>query len=923
MQVMETKQQCILFEYDKPEDSTVVLTQYLNTNYYYVVLTQDQSNRLKSIKLNSVDYAKVKTTTEVFATPETFYTGYYDNKWLAIVNKKYARVYAMIKEEITGGVNRSLLGTKNNTLSLSEVTNQGEFGLVVSDCLLSVKGLYIIMTAAGVCKYSCDGVTWSTASGVPAGTYYKIIYNNDNDTFYAFYKTATTIYKLAVSTDNCATWSAGATLPARGIFNYANDVYILIGASYLYTSTNTIDWVQNALPAGLTCYDPYYQQEIVCTYKNKFYYYKYNGAAATDKIYSSGDGVNWTITDLFYATDNTVAMARPYTGVVMCAGDDRIVIIRNGATYKRIFTTTDGATWSDAGVMPVYHSCDTFMSLSYGGGYFFAGGIQNYNGYDYVNVIYSVTGSAWTELTYLYKLGAGLNMRINVLANNRLMFPDDNLVLGISTGFSQNTKNPYKAGSYYDPRLSKIFPLKKSIDALFYGLLKFSGGEISLINTDGKFDDWRERQLYAQACRILIGAADADYTDLKIISSGFIENDNRDFNNLNVTMQDIRKSLTTPVTVNNYTASDLVDPEDNNIDKPKPIAYGKQKNAPCICLSNKATIPTNVVYHFCDTTYHPVSSIQQVYCNGEPFATVTTDLAAGTFTIAKAGVLKDGSTIADNLDGITIDFTTAITNGVAIIKDLLKIYSGKTFIDSFFDVNEVNIAEAAALNTSLYIDSETKLADAIESVCRDISARFYYTDDGRYTIRLYDSERIPIKTIKRDDFFGSPTFDNNGSEFLTSAIVQYNHNIKDDTYSQVEYKVDEAAAYARYKTYKKEIFKTNLISASDATAKAKNIMAWSSNVTDIVVRSTHWEHSDLTVTDFVICDPVTRLNQTEQKAVYEIIGIVKDPEKLSVTLTLRKVSNAVPIDLHYKVRTTTDGSTRTTSSGLLRSAGEI
>jgi len=66
-------------------------------------------------------------------------------------------------------------------------------------------------------------------------------------------------------------------------------------------------------------------------------------------------------------------------------------------------------------------------------------------------------------------------------------------------------------------------------------------------------------------------------------------------------------------------------------------------------------------------------------------------------------------------------------------------------------------------------------------------------------------------------------------------------------------------------------------------------MAYSSNVQDIITRSTIWDFSTLEITDFVLCDPYVRASGTESPKVYEILGIDKDPEKSTVKLTLRYV----------------------------------
>jgi hypothetical protein len=60
-------------------------------------------------------------------------------------------------------------------------------------------------------------------------------------------------------------------------------------------------------------------------------------------------------------------------------------------------------------------------------------------------------------------------------------------------------------------------------------------------------------------------------------------------------------------------------------------------------------------------------------------------------------------------------------------------------------------------------------------------------------------------------------------------------------------------------------------------------------VQNIISRELDWVHSDLEITDFIICDPITRISEAEAPSVYEILSISKDPDSGKVALTMRYV----------------------------------
>jgi hypothetical protein len=468
-------------------------------------------------------------------------------------------------------------------------------------------------------------------------------------------------------------------------------------------------------------------------------------------------------------------------------------------------------------------------------------------------------------------------------------------------GFAYNTDvDMYFNGAYYDPRVSSIFGIKKSKDPLFYGLLKFESGTVKLINEDGELDDWRTRNLYRQATRLLVGEAGNTYAQYSKVFTGIIGNDSRTWDSLSVKVEDVRAGLSTPVPYNKFTTTDYPDLSDGNVDKMIPIAYGAIRNAPAFCLNeNESGSPATYTFKFCDTEFNNATELTAAYVSGVSVSLSgsTIDLIAGTFTLTAAQV-------NDQFGDVTCDFTGAnITNGVDIIKDLMLNYANTTYISALWDTTETAAAQAISRSTSLYIKDQIKLNKAIEKVCVDIDALFFAKDSGLYSIRIYDADRTPVKTIYKDEWIDEPQIDNNSDEFLTSVIINYNKDQSNDEYYTYEETAYIDDAYAIYKSKQSKTIETGLTTESAAILKAQTIMDRSKLVQDVVKRSTKFQNYDLEIMDFVICDPRCRKTGTEVPAVWEVIGINKDLTNFEIQLTLQYIKTYTPVVTTYSALT--------------------
>ena len=458
--------------------------------------------------------------------------------------------------------------------------------------------------------------------------------------------------------------------------------------------------------------------------------------------------------------------------------------------------------------------------------------------------------------------------------------------VGAAGGFSYGATENYFLNYYYEPRITGVFNIKKSKDPLFFGLLKFISGNVKMINEDGYFDNWKDEKNFNKDCRLLIGQEGDAYADFYQYWSGFIENDSQDWSEFSVKVQDIRKSLSNPICQNRYNLTDYPYLNEDNVDEPVPVAYGAQINAPCICINETESGASVYTFKCCDTEFNNLTSVSTVYVDGvsKTFSNVST--ANGTFTITS-------SDLGGNFDNVTANFTGAnITNGVDIIKNLMLNYAETSYLSAFWDTTETAAAQSIARSTTLYVeDQDFKTSEGIESVCKDIDGLFFAKDNGLFTIRIYDEDRTPVKTILSDEWLNGPAIENNESEFLSSVTIGYKRDIDNDKYLLYENTDYKKEVFASHWSYQTKTIETNLSTLSDAQEKSETIMNISKDIQSIIKRDTTTNHFDLEIMDFIIASPTSRVNEPDNWGIYEIIGIQKNAIDNKTTLTMRYVKD--------------------------------
>lgn len=550
-----------------------------------------------------------------------------------------------------------------------------------------------------------------------------------------------------------------------------------------------------------------------------------------------------------------------------------------GTYYKRLYSESDERTFTDA-----------FGNV----------GFYDYQFTNVQNVLTAVVdGSPYTIAD---NLGDAMSVEaaiffdnseqllyIHFINNERPLAKDIviRLILGYANNYNETTGNIYN-DFYYKPLLKTIPKFKTAVDPLEFEVLKFNTAKVALGNTEREFDNWRDRNAFNTPAQMKYSDNPTEYSDFEMLYRGYISNDDADWENFSVDLDDPRKALEQPIATRLITSTLFPDAPDGSIDKLRPVPHGKVFYRKCICIDDGGT-PSKFL--FLDTLYNVPSSLDGVYIDGVEQTAPdldNIDLNSGTFELDTT-----------DTDNVYASFTMGITNGVEIIKDLMENYDGLQYLSSFWDIDEVDEAEAQCRNTSVFVDDDKQLKKVLGQICFDCDLRFFVKNNGKYTIRLYDANREPSGTIYFDDWTGNPKKVTTGSNYLTSTTIEYQYREDKDEYMLRYANRDyEATAFEEYKTLKPKTYESGLYEESAAIDKSNTIMSLRSSVSDIVTRSVSWEFRTLEPTDFVIASPYSRCceDEAESMAYWEIIDRQIDPENADVTLSMRYVK-AMPVIL--------------------------
>ncbi len=529
---------------------------------------------------------------------------------------------------------------------------------------------------------------------------------------------------------------------------------------------------------------------------------------------------------------------------------------------------------------------------------------------------------------------------------------------GAVIGFTDqidNTTNNYYEDVYYEPIIKSVPKLSKAKDSLFFGILRYQGGTVSLDNTGGYFDDFAKLDLYGQPARIFLTFEGLDYSSAELIYSGRVADFSHDFNTFQLNVADKRKLLSRKYPVNVFDSTTYPDMDEKLIGLPVPIAFGTVIKAPAYRTSAGN-------FKFADTTFNTITAPIIVYNNDDVIITHSGTGTTGTFTLSEgtavgaktnsAGYAVGISTInlapegtgsillgdiitigsdktlytvtewdGDVSNGGNISITpslavaipasekairiktfeyfvtftqSSVNNGLDVISDLLENYEGITYNGSNYDTTEWATEQANVFNTGIWLGQGILEAsdEIIEQICTDNQGIFDVLPSGKFTFRTFDDTRASAATIYQDELLDDSVIRYDSNEYLSSAKIEYSEDLKEKKSEIYTNTEEEAEVYGRYRQYKERTFGTRLTSAADAATLSEAIMEQSKFINPIITLTTKTQHIGLRVLDNVTYT-YKRQDGTViiPEALYQVLGIDIDLSNYEVRLTIKYIKD--------------------------------
>lgn len=410
------------------------------------------------------------------------------------------------------------------------------------------------------------------------------------------------------------------------------------------------------------------------------------------------------------------------------------------------------------------------------------------------------------------------------------------LKAGITQGFA--TQALYLNDIYYEPRLKSVPSISIKTDDLFFGIRRYSGGTVSMINNDGYFDDFVDQTVFGQECRIklcgvLSDGVQLDYDDCLTLYTGYIEKFNTTPIKITITLGDKKDKIGRTLPVNHFNTTDYPDINTGKNGKPIPLVWGNCRGVPCVCVNeDEAGPPANYKFAIADITNHSIKTLSEVYIDGvsesgPALVNDTTDNIA-YFNIASGGNYSPGQTVTADVTGFDDSAArdgsgTAIENALSIIEDIFDDYLLIPYNNDTFNYADWETEKSGAYDQGIWIGENTKISEIIEKICVGHLAIFFPAGDGRWNFKTLDDSARVQALIELDEIFSEPTKNDDGTQYLTSATVKHSENYGKGEHADYTDDSQESTIFAIYGIYRTKDFETYLSSAADAQTIAETI----------------------------------------------------------------------------------------------------
>jgi hypothetical protein len=479
------------------------------------------------------------------------------------------------------------------------------------------------------------------------------------------------------------------------------------------------------------------------------------------------------------------------------------------------------------------------------------------------------------------------------------------IIAGYANGYSNTTHNVYD-GVYYDPIITDVSGLVKSVDLTKLGLVTFEDSSLNLLDrSNTRYQTTGIDSVGIPLWVYLVEKTDTELTDNKRIFTGTFNGYSHNREDISFQLVETRFFQNVPVcpnTISSTTYANVGDLEGELI----PTAWGQIRRGITL-LTNIDSLTTGAsgtaIFLVSDPALSSVLAITNVYNEaGETQSITGTNLTACTVNVTKPVGIAPGDLKSWTWEGQGYSITGTYNNGLSIIRAAYEFLADIEFTSSTFD--QINWNQETTDNpqaVGISIKSEKGFVEEIiEPATTSLQGIVEILGNGRISWASRDTSVIPIvdiPVIKATDQLSLPDIEVDPSETVSELQINYSPNFKEDESLTKIYTDDRLTVISNYTIDRREPLspvETILVTESDVDDLAKEIMETSA----APVRRIKVDSLDL-LTDtrfFQIVGIDTGTFGNENIEYGELLTIEPNYNEFTQNITIRVIPNYVPLE---------------------------
>lgn len=395
------------------------------------------------------------------------------------------------------------------------------------------------------------------------------------------------------------------------------------------------------------------------------------------------------------------------------------------------------------------------------------------------------------------------------------------------------TKGIVLNSKYYEPYIAQngIPSLSQGVADIHWGTSQISSGAVIFNNGRGFFDQiarnfiWHNKQI-----KILLGGDSLPYSEYTAIFTGRIVDPTFTKQEFSLSLRSNSFDLLRTLPINDFWTSTWANLDPAAEGKPIPYYWGSYSaaQAPIVTCINTAYAASTYQFKICDTTFHAIKSITQVYVDygdgvgWQTIAHANEDLTNATFTINTASFVVGTSRVKVAFEGYHSG-GTLIEGAPEIAEDILLNQCGYAAAD--LDSTSFTTSKSiSACSLNVPIESQTDALTIIETICKSDLAFFDENGSGQLRYRTWEPAATgTISELTALDFLSNetPTVIDDTTKLFWRVKVGYSYLCEKQSYLYAESTDTES----KYKYSKSETLthETYLRSSSAAETLAQRL----------------------------------------------------------------------------------------------------